>query len=215
MPSASLTGDGAELHSGKEVNMRRRLLLISLVLILMGILAGSSLPISRVTAQVDAQLTWWAIGSAGGSSGGEDVFINATVGQPVSGLSEGGIVTLEAGYWRPGFGPTSVDITFFEAVWCAEGVLVTWQTANEIDLLGFNLYRANSEEGPWIQVNPELIPSQYLGQPEGGSYTWLDADVTPGEGVYYTLEAVDINSRGSFTESVQAIYKMHLPLIQN
>lgn len=195
--------------------MRRRMVLILFMLLLMGILAESSLPAGKVTAQEDAQLTWWIFGGGGGSSGGEDVFISATLGQMVSGLSEGGTVTLDAGYWHPGFGPTSVDIIFFEAVWRAEGVRVSWQTANEIDLLGFNLYRAESEAGPWVQVNPQLIPSQYLGQPEGGSYTWLDADVTPGEGVYYTLEAVDVNSRGSFTGSVQAIYKMHLPLIQN
>ena len=212
---ASPTGGGDELHPGEEVNMRRRILLILLVLLLMGILAGSSLPSGRVTAQEDAQLTWWVFGSAGGSSGGEDVFISATLGQSVSGYSQGEVTELYAGYWHPGFGPTSVDIIFFEAVWQAEGVRVSWQTANEIDLLGFNLYRAESEDGPWAQVNPALIPSQYLGQPEGGSYSWLDADVTPGERYFYTLETVDINSRGSFTGSVQAFYRIHLPLIQH
>ena len=160
-------------------------------------------------------MTWWVFGNTGGSSGGEDVFISATLGQSVSGSSQGGITELYTGYWHPGFGPTSVDIIFFEAVWGAEGVRVAWQTANEIDLLGFNLYRAHSEDGPWVQVNPQLIPSQYLGQPEGGTYTWPDEGVTPGEELYYTLEAVDIHNRGSFTGSVRAFFRIHLPLIQH
>jgi len=214
MSSASLIGGGAELRQGKEVNMKHRMFLLLLVLMLLGLLAGSIPLVSQVVAQEEDQVNWWVLAGGGGSSGGDDVFISATLGQSVSGSSEDGTITLHAGYWHPGFGPTAVDIIFFEAVWRAEGVLVTWKTANEIDLLGFNLYRAGSEAGPWVQVNPELIPSQFLGQPEGGTYTWLDEGVTPGEAVYYTLKSLDVNSRGSFTGSVRAFYRIHLPLIQ-
>lgn len=193
--------------------MRRRMLLLLLVLLL-GLLTGSSSPIRKVTAQGDTQVNWWVFAGGGGSSGGEDVLVSTTLGQAVSGSSQGGVTELYAGYWHPGLGPTSVEITCFEAVWRAEGVLVTWKTAQEIDLLGFNLYCAPSESGPWVQINPELIPNQYIGQPEGGMYTWLDEGVTPGETYYYTLEALDINERGSFTDAVRVFYQVHLPLIQ-
>jgi hypothetical protein len=212
---ASPIGGGDELHAGEDVKMKRKILLISLLLLLMGILEGSILPVGRVNGQEEPQLVWWAFGSAGGGSGVEDVFISASLGQPVSGLSEGGTVTLDAGYWYPGYGLSLVKIIFFQAVWQVEGVRVSWQTAYEIDLLGFNLYRGESEDGPWLQVNPQLIPSQYLEQSEGESYTWLDSDVTPGEGVFYMLEAVDENSQGFFTESVRAIHQMYLPLFQH
>jgi len=195
--------------------MKNRMLLFLLALLLLGILTRSSPPFSRVTAQENDQVNWWVFGGGGGSSGKDGVLISATFGQPVSGSSQGGNVTLHAGYWHPGFGPTGVDIIAFQAVWQAEGVLVTWKTANEIDMLGFNLYRAESDAGSWVQINPTLIPCQYLGQPEGGVYSWLDEDVTPGEAFYYTLEAVDTQARGDFMGPVRANYQIHLPLIQH
>jgi hypothetical protein len=72
------------------------------------------------------------------------------------------------------------------------GVTVRWETASEINNLGFNLYRGESNQGPWTKLNQQLIPS--LAAPEsplGASYEWADPQGTRKS--YYLLEAVDIN----------------------
>jgi subtilisin family serine protease len=93
--------------------------------------------------------------------------------------------------------PTAVELTRFEGKAVRRGIRIEWETASEIDNLGFNLYRAESLEGPLVQVNTSLIPSQVPGSPVGASYRLLDENVQPGTTYYYWLE--DVNSRGIAT----------------
>ena len=88
--------------------------------------------------------------------------------------------------------PLSVDLTDFSAAWQGDAVLVSWETAQELDNLGFNLYRSDTDMGPWVKLNDALIPSQNPGAVFGAVYEWLDADVTPGATYFYRLEDVDI-----------------------
>ncbi len=94
--------------------------------------------------------------------------------------------------------PTFVDLTDFSAVWDSEAVTVTWETAQELDNLGFNLYRGESAAGPWVKLNAELIPTQNPGAVFGVTYTWLDEGVTPGATYFYRLEDVDIYGVSTF-----------------
>jgi len=67
-----------------------------------------------------------------------------------------------------------------------------WETESEIDNAGFNIYRSESEEGLYEQINDALIPAK--GSPaEGASYTFLDDDVKNRKTYYYLLEDVDLN----------------------
>ena len=93
--------------------------------------------------------------------------------------------------------PTSVRIARFEAVPDGNTIRVEWETATELDNLGFNLYRSASAEGPYTQINANLIPTQNPGQVLGTIYTWLDADAPNGDTLYYKLEDIDI--RGTRT----------------
>lgn len=213
MFSASPIGGGAEMCKVKEDVMQRKFFLTLLVLILLCILTGSGTPASRVAAQGDIEVNWWVLASGGRNSVGDDVQLNATLGQGMIGSAQGGITALAIGYWHPEMGPTAVEITFFEAFWQADNVLVSWETAQEIDLIGFNLFRSTSEAGPWVQVNPDMIPCQYLSQPEGGSYIYADGDVVLGSPYYYTLESLDLQNRSAFTGPIRISYRMHLPLI--
>jgi hypothetical protein len=71
-------------------------------------------------------------------------------------------------------------------------VLVEWSTASELDTVGFNLYRADTPGGPFIQVNNELIPAS--SDPlAGGNYSYPDGAVQPGRTYYYELEEVQSN----------------------
>lgn len=71
-------------------------------------------------------------------------------------------------------------------------VLVEWSTASELDTVGFNLYRADTLQGPFVQVNRELIPAS--SEPlTGGAYSYRDSAVQPGKTYYYELEEVQSN----------------------
>ncbi len=89
--------------------------------------------------------------------------------------------------------PTAVELARFEARSQSEGILVEWETASEVDNLGFNLYRSESPEGRRVQMNRNLIPSQAPGGPVGATYTWSDTRVSAGTTYYYWLEAVDVH----------------------
>lgn len=75
-----------------------------------------------------------------------------------------------------------------------------WETASEIDNLGFNLYRTTKLDGEKVKINPELIPSNvYPGALIGASYSFIDtgADLNQGKFLpnrtyYYWLETLDI-----------------------
>jgi uncharacterized repeat protein (TIGR01451 family) len=88
--------------------------------------------------------------------------------------------------------PTAVTLASFTAVVQDNAILLTWETASEVNTLGFNLYRAESPDGPLARFNADLIRSQYSEAPIGGVYTSLDETVVAGITYYYWLEEVDI-----------------------
>lgn len=80
-------------------------------------------------------------------------------------------------------------------------ILIEWQTATEIDTIGFNLYRANQIEGPYQKLNASIIPA--ANDPfRGGSYQYVDANVMPNRIYYYQLEDVDTQGRTTRHEPV-------------
>jgi len=90
--------------------------------------------------------------------------------------------------------PLGVALSAFVATVEAEHILVTWETASELDTRGFHLYRAESEAGPWLRLNPALIPSPAPGSPQGQAYRWEDRNVSRNATYYYRLEAVGIDN---------------------
>lgn len=108
--------------------------------------------------------------------------------------------------------PTSVNLVSLEAAPEGEAILVTWETAQELDNLGFNLYRSVSPNGPWGKLNATLISPQHPGSVLGGVYTWLDTDVAGGD-YYYRLEDVDIYGARAFHGPVQARMAASNPFI--
>ncbi len=70
------------------------------------------------------------------------------------------------------------------------GVVVEWTTANEVNTAGFNLYRSDNPDGPYVRINSHLIPAS--SDPlAGGQYQYQDAAVQPGRTYYYQLEDVE------------------------
>ncbi len=90
--------------------------------------------------------------------------------------------------------PTVVDLARFEAVAIdANTVEIEWETATELDNLGFNLYRAGAADGAKVQLNGALIPAQNPGSPLGATYTYVDPSAEANTTLYYWLEDVDAN----------------------
>jgi len=86
--------------------------------------------------------------------------------------------------------PTAVTLAGFTATALDSAVRLSWETASELDNLGFHFYRAPSAEGPWTRITPSLIPG--LGSsPEGKRYSWVDTGLSNGVTYFYRLEDVD------------------------
>jgi hypothetical protein len=109
--------------------------------------------------------------------------------------------------------PTSVDLLSFTAEGEKRSVTLRWETANEVDNLGFNLYRAESLNGERVKINSELIPTlNPPGSLQGALYEFVDtgADLRagkllPNRTYYYWLEDVDIYGNSTFYEPVAGI----------
>ena len=91
--------------------------------------------------------------------------------------------------------PNAVRLVSFTATPLANAIRLDWETATEIDNLGFNLYRAAGPNAERACLNAGLIPSLAPGSPAGARYTWLDQTVRRGATYYYWLEDVDIYGR--------------------
>jgi hypothetical protein len=69
-------------------------------------------------------------------------------------------------------------------------VVVTWETASEVNTAGFLLYRGTLAEGPFIQLVAAPLPAE--GDPlVGASYRYEDEEVTWGRRYYYQLEELE------------------------
>jgi len=121
-----------------------------------------------------------------------------------SGLASGEIIDATRGSLNDtydfGFSitPTAVQLLSFSAALQGDAVLITWETAQELNNLGFNLYRSVSPVGPWMQLNATLIPSQAPGAVFGADYAWLDETVEPETVYFYRLEDVDTQGVSTF-----------------
>ena len=101
-------------------------------------------------------------------------------------------------------GPTAVTLASFTAIPQDNAILVTWETAMELDNVGFNLYRSTAAAGPYTLLNATLIPPQFPGEAMGGYYEWLDTNVKPDATYFYKLEDIDVEGVSTFHGPVSA-----------
>ena len=87
--------------------------------------------------------------------------------------------------------PTSVDLLSLSARGEGNRVVVEWSTAQELENLGFHLYRAASLGGPYTRITDKVIAGMTFSS-MGRSYSYVDGDVTRGKLYYYKLEDIDI-----------------------
>lgn len=112
--------------------------------------------------------------------------------------------------------PTSVIVGEFFGVPTPGGNLLHWNTVQEIDLMGFNIYRQASG-GKWELITLQPVNASAPGSLEGALYGWLDPDVTPGVTYEYALVVLPSNSDdpadSSTRASITALDFIFLPFI--
>jgi hypothetical protein len=88
--------------------------------------------------------------------------------------------------------PTAVNVSSFKAKVHQKTLELMWETGNEVDLIGFNVYRSRSLNGEKEKLNSELILAKEPGQLDGAEYGFTQ-EVEPGKRYYYWLEWVGID----------------------
>ncbi len=92
--------------------------------------------------------------------------------------------------------PTAVELLDFNATRRKYAVVLEWETASELDTVGFNLYRSRTKDGLKRKINSELIPSLASpGSISGAVYTYRDTTARIGVLYFYWLEDVDTDGR--------------------
>ena len=72
-------------------------------------------------------------------------------------------------------------------------IKIEWETETEIDTAGFNVYRSETEDGEFVRINEQLIPSKGSSV-SGASYSFVDKGVEAGQTYYYQLEDVELDN---------------------
>ena len=75
-------------------------------------------------------------------------------------------------------------------------MVLTWKTESEVNNAGFNIYRAETEDGDYVKINSSLIPAKGS-TTEGASYRYIDQTAKRGTTYYYKLEDVDMSGNAT------------------
>jgi len=102
--------------------------------------------------------------------------------------TEGGFCNYEIKECEPDI-PTAVAVASFTAAPANKSATLTWETGDETNIFGFNIYRAEQAAGVYNKINDAIIFAQ--GCPgTGANYIFVDTDVDNLITYYYKLESV-------------------------
>jgi len=66
-----------------------------------------------------------------------------------------------------------------------------WTTASEVENFGFDIFRSESEEGPFEKRTDDPLPGAGTTD-EPQSYLWEDFDIEKGKDYYYYIESISM-----------------------
>ena len=86
-----------------------------------------------------------------------------------------------------------------------------WSTASEVENFGYDVYRGDKEDGPFVRINAKPIPGAgTLDEPR--YYQYVDTDIDPTRGYFYYVESISLKGvREKFTPVIKAPPKRPLP----
>jgi predicted outer membrane repeat protein len=97
-------------------------------------------------------------------------------------------VSIGSSYILSGADPTAAAVTSFRARAGAKAVTVTWRTAAEAGLAGFNVWRQRVGTTARVKLNKALLAATH--RTKGSTYSYVDRTVRAGVRYTYRLELV-------------------------
>ncbi len=113
------------------------------------------------------------------------------------------------------FKPTGVGAYGLTAhVQADDSVVVSWKTASEANLLGFNVLRSATEAGPYGAVNDGVLLAAQSGMNAGNPYVFRD-ETADGKSYWYKLEVLRVDGITETLGPVVAVILryLYLPLM--
>jgi len=105
--------------------------------------------------------------------------------------------------WTYPCDPNAVELLSFKAQRKPDRVVLTWETATELNNAGFYLYRSKTETGKRIILNGGArIPAKEARTSYGAVYKFKDFTINPLRRYYYWLEAIDTDGK---TETLKMV----------
>jgi hypothetical protein len=93
---------------------------------------------------------------------------------------------------NPGGAPTAITMRAFNAAASSTAqVKVSWTTATELNMIGFNIWRSLTQGSGYQKINSSPVLCQIPGGLAGGTYSWTDDSVQKGTTYYYRLEVIE------------------------
>jgi hypothetical protein len=100
--------------------------------------------------------------------------------------------------------PAAAEIVSVSAAPREDRIELSWETASEPALAGFNVWRREAGSEGFHRISDALIPGQG-GPASGSTYIYTDAGVVPGASYSYEIEIVDRRARSAFEGPVDAV----------
>lgn len=71
------------------------------------------------------------------------------------------------------------------------GPLLRWSAAHQVAVHGYAIYRADSEAGPFLRVNKNVIEKNEDGPDKAGAYQWRDTSAKLGQTYWYIIGIIN------------------------
>jgi hypothetical protein len=105
--------------------------------------------------------------------------------------------------------PTLIELSSFTAKASNGRVKLEWVTESEIDNAGFNIWRADAEDGEYVKLNDETIPAKGS-ETKGAKYFFIDNIAKNRMTYFYKLEDIDVYGTSTFHGPLSATPKLLL-----
>ena len=88
--------------------------------------------------------------------------------------------------------------------------ILRWKT-NDVSNFGYDIYRADSEAGPFVKVNPQPVPGT-LKPGKVQNFEYEDTTIDPSRDYWYYVESISLTGeRLKFTPTLKAPAKVPPP----